>query len=75
VTLVAPKEFFARPQQPQLSDADKLQARLAHSGTLQEIIEIDPVGRRISRFFGDPAAWLDQFKSPARRVIGWRGRP
>jgi hypothetical protein len=26
----------------------------------------------ISRFYGDPAAWMDQFAGERKRVVGWR---
>jgi hypothetical protein len=43
-------------------------------GTLLERITTDRTGRRISSFQGDPGAWLDDFKCPAKCVTGF-GQP
>jgi hypothetical protein len=42
------------------------------AGTLIERITTDRSGRQISHFFGDPAAWMDQFKAPVRNVVGFK---
>ena len=69
--VVAPAEFFARPREPQLSDFERMQRRLANSGELREVIEVDRSGRRISRFVGDIDCWLSPFKHPGKLVTGW----
>lgn len=45
------------------------------AGTLREIVETDPTGRRITRFIGDPEACWGPFKSPSRIVTAWHGAP
>jgi len=41
-------------------------------GQLVERRTRDESGRMISRFYGDPAAWMDQFAGERKRVVGWR---
>lgn len=63
-------DFFKKPE-VQLSEADRLQRQLAHSGQLVELFVTDRTGRKISRFVGDPEACWGQFKAPLRRVTGF----
>jgi hypothetical protein len=37
------------------------------------VVTNDDAGRRIKRFYGDPAECWDPFKYPARAVIGFPG--
>ena len=41
-------------------------------GQLVEVVETDRTGRRFSKFYGDPEAWLGQFKSPTKIVASWK---
>jgi hypothetical protein len=42
------------------------------AGTLVERVERDATGRKISRFYGSPSVWMDQFKSEVRYLTGWK---
>ena len=63
VLAIAEKQIYA--------DADEAGRHPAApiDGGLREIIRRDSAGRQISTFVGKPSAWMDQFKSPSRRVI------
>ena len=37
-------------------------------GPLREVREADQAGREITKFYGNPSAWMDSFKLPVRRV-------
>ncbi len=39
-------------------------------GHLHEVKRRDEAGRMVSTFYGSPSAWMDQFRSPTRRVVG-----
>jgi 8-oxo-dGTP pyrophosphatase MutT (NUDIX family) len=39
---------------------------------LREIVEEDVTGRKISKFVGRPSAWMGQFATPRRRLVGIR---
>jgi hypothetical protein len=39
---------------------------------LREIIEPDVTGRKISTFVGSPSAWMSQFSSNRRKLVGIR---
>ena len=39
---------------------------------LREIINEDVTGRKISTFVGKPSAWMNQFASPKRKLVGIR---
>ena len=55
------------------ADAEREATHPTHlrPGELVERVEIDDSGRRIRRFYGDPAGCWDVFKMPSRRVVGW----
>lgn len=53
----------------------KLHAELtarAKPGELTEVVETDDAGRRIRRFYGDPAVTWEPFKIESRLVTGWK---
>ena len=59
-------------QQLRKAKSDAAFAAKATPGQLVEELVIDPTGRRISRFHGDPEACWGPFKQPGRRVVGIR---
>lgn len=51
--------------------ADAVRSAKRSTGPLRKVTEVDPdTGLRITRFYGDPRGWLDQFSNPTRLVTG-----
>lgn len=51
--------------------ADAVQSVRRNTGPLRKVTEVDSeTGSRITRFYGDPHAWLDDFSLPTRRLTG-----
>jgi hypothetical protein len=64
---------FDRTPRPQEKSPERaFQDKEAAAGRLTEVPEPDRTGRVISRFYGDPSVWLDQFKCAGRRISNIR---
>lgn len=51
--------------------ADAVHSVKRSTGPLRKVTEVDPdSGLRITRFYGDPSGWMDQFSNPTRYLKG-----
>lgn len=67
-----PGEAFNIAERAIFADAVKAakSPTTAGVGLLREVRNTDRTGRVISTFVGDPDAWMSEFKSPKRRLVG-----
>lgn len=67
-----PDEVLDVAEKQILADArrEALAPTKVPAGTLVERQTRDQAGRLITKFYGDPGAWMDQFKMPGRRLVG-----
>jgi len=71
---IADEAAFANIEQMIYADATNAALHPIEPGEdyLREIVEEDVTGRKISTFVGRPTAWLSQFATNKRRVVGIR---
>lgn len=68
-----PAEVFAAAEPQIYADAERVgQSGEPMAGQLVARIELDAVGRKITRFYGDPSVWLDPFMGDGVRVKMYR---